>query len=253
MMSSNGNAALAPVIEDVTPEPGVPNATPVPAIECVAPALVSKPRSEELSALESLQYIINEKQWKVIAASKCSSARKKSCGCLKRVRLFLHATLRNCDVKSKLARTSWLPRCVTCMRTAWPEAETGDRGKDNRTCCRGTPGRGYGCGGSIQCAIFAITTADLCRSDGDGDSEFNVSLLRGTDSAPRRICMLHHCGPATSVLCPTPSPTPRTRNDGCFCRDCFLMVDLGIRSFALPHAVLCLMTVICRVFDEEPH
>ena len=35
---------------------------------------------------------------------------------------------------------------------------------------------------------------------------------------------------------------------GCFRRDCVFMVDpLGIRSFALPHAVLGLMTVICRV------
>ena len=32
---------------------------------------------------------------------------------------------------------------------------------------------------------------------------------RGTDSAPRRICILHHCGLATSVSCPTPSPTLR--------------------------------------------
>ena len=71
--------------------------------------------------------------------------------------------------------------------------------------------------------------------------------------------MLHHCGLATSVLCPTPSPTPRTtprpRSSPtfsstdtivlCFRRDCFFMVDLlRTRSFALPHAVLCLMTVI---------
>ena len=44
------------------------------------------------------------------------------------------------------------------------------------------------------------------------------------------------------------------RNDGCFRRDCFFLVDLlRLRSFALPHAVFRLMTVICSVFDEEPH
>ena len=49
------------------------------------------------------------------------------------------------------------------------------------------------------------------RSDDDDDSEFNSSPPRGTDSAPRRICLLHHCGFATPFLCPTPSPTPRPR------------------------------------------
>ena len=42
--------------------------------------------------------------------------RQKSCGCLKSVRLFLHATLRICDVACKPTRTLWLPQCVTCMR-----------------------------------------------------------------------------------------------------------------------------------------
>ena len=83
-------------------------------------------------------------------------------------------------------------------------------------------------------------------------------------SAPLRTCDIcfvsdsisdaaHDAAPeAESDLSST--ATIDLRNDGCFRRDCFFMVDLLlIRSFALPHAVLCPMTVFCRVLDEKLH
>ena len=52
----------------------------------------------------------------------------------------------------------------------------------------------------MHMCLFGILAARLssmirCRSHDDNDSEFISSPLRGTDSAPRRICMMHHCRP----------------------------------------------------------
>ena len=66
-----------------------------------------------------------------------------------------------------------------------------------------------------------------------------LSPPRGTDTAPRRICTLHHYRLATSILCLTPSPMPLPRPLSicgmlaCFHRDCIFIVDpLRTRSFS---------------------
>ena len=60
------------MVEDVTPEPGVPCATPVSVIEYVAPAPATEP--EELSALEFLRNIYHEKQ---VEVDRCVAVHKR--------------------------------------------------------------------------------------------------------------------------------------------------------------------------------
>ena len=62
--------------------------------------------------------LFTKSKLKSIAASEYSNAIQKSCGCLKNVRMFLHATLRNCVVPIKPAKTPWLSQCVNCMHFA---------------------------------------------------------------------------------------------------------------------------------------
>ena len=112
-------------------------------------------------------------------------------------------------------------------------------------------------GGDEDTEFMAVSLSSTIRCRCDDDSKFSLSPPRGTDSAPRRICVLHHCGLATSVLCPTPPPTPRAapetesdlsstatvdvRNDGCCRSDCFFMVgsaqDTLVCSASRPSSV----------------
>ena len=65
--------------------------------------------------LNFFKTLLTKNRLKSIAASHCSSVRKKRSAFLKSVRLFFHVNLRNCDATVKLERTLWLSQCVCCM------------------------------------------------------------------------------------------------------------------------------------------
>ena len=75
-------------------------------------------KSIRSSSLPVSRTSFTKNRWKSIAASWCSNVRKTNCGYLRSVRLLLRATLRNCDVPFRPARTPWLSQCVSCMHFA---------------------------------------------------------------------------------------------------------------------------------------